>query len=53
MYLLVKNIDGEEIIVGTSQKLVENEGITLYEINDGEFEPEMINSILEGYDEVE
>lgn len=55
MYLMVKEIDGEEIIIGTSNKDISKAkpDVTLYEIDDKDFVPEMIYSILEGFDEVE
>lgn len=54
MYLMVKEIDGEDIIIGTSNRDISKAkpDVTLYEIDDSEFEPAMINSILEGFDEV-
>jgi len=55
MYLMVKEIEGEPIIIGTSNKDISKARpeLTLYEIEDSEFKPEMIYSILEGFDEVE
>lgn len=55
MYLMVKEIDGEQIIIGTSNKDISKAkpDVALYEIDDREFKPEMIYSILDGFDEVE
>jgi hypothetical protein len=52
---MVKEIDGDPIIIGTSSKDISKSvsDVTLYEIDDMEFRPEMIYSILEGFDEVE
>lgn len=58
MFLLVKEIDGENIIIGSAHKRVSVEsseavGIRVFEIPDEEFKPEMIHSILEYYEEDE
>lgn len=56
MFLLVKKIDGEDIIIGTAQKSIslqnaEMSGITIYEISDKEFVPNMVSSKIESFDE--
>lgn len=57
MFILVKEIDNEQIIIGTAQKQVsaqpENSGVTVYEIPDAEYTTEMIFSRIEGFDEIE
>lgn len=55
MYLMVKEIDGEQVIIGTSNKDISRARpeLTLYEIDDKEFDVEMIYSKLDGFDEVE
>lgn len=57
MFILVKEIDDEQIIIGTAQKQVstqpEGSGVIVYEIPDGEYTSEMIFSRIEGFDEIE
>jgi hypothetical protein len=56
MFLLVKEIDDERIIIGTAQKRIsaessEKSGITVYEISDSEFNPDMIHAKIESFEE--
>lgn len=54
MYILVKEIDGEKIIVGTASKKVvadDKTDTTVYEIPDGEYSSDMIHSRLDSFDE--
>lgn len=56
MFLLVKNIDGENIIIGTATKRVsvadyEESGTKIYEINDSEFNSDMINAKIDSFEE--
>lgn len=52
MFILVKEIDGEQIIIGTATKQVAgNDGVTVYEIPDKEYSPDMMHSKLDGFDE--
>lgn len=54
MYILVKEIDGENIIVGTARKKVvagNNVDTTVYEIPDEEYSSDMIHSRLDSFDE--
>lgn len=54
MFILVKNIDGEDVIIGTARKetSVNDSLITIYEISDSEFNPDMIYAKIERFDEV-
>jgi hypothetical protein len=57
MFLLVKEIDGEQVIIGTAQKRVSaqnsaDSGIEVFEISDGEFKSDMIHSKIDSYEEV-
>ena len=55
MFLLVKEIDEENVIIGTAQRRVSVESsssdITVYEISDDEYTPDMINSKIESFEE--
>ena len=52
MFLLVKNIDGENIIIGTAQKnAVAGADIIVYEILDADYSHDMIYSRLDSFDE--
>lgn len=55
MFLLVKEIDDEDVIIGTAQRRVSIESsspdITVYEISDDEYTPDMINSKIESFEE--
>ena len=52
MFILVKEIDEEQIIIGTATKQVaESEDVIIYEIPDSEYSPDMIHSRLDGFDE--
>lgn len=56
MFLIVKEIDGEDIIVGTAKRKVVpesfNSSVKIYEIADNEFKSDMIYSKIEDFDEV-
>lgn len=52
MFILVKEIDNEQIIIGTAlRKTLGGEGVTVYEISDDEYSPDMIYSRLDSFDE--
>ena len=52
MFLLVKEIDGEQIIIGTAQKQVSpSDDIVIYEIPDDEYSSDMIYSKIDSFDE--
>lgn len=52
MIILVKEIDGDRIIIGTTQHNVAvDDDITLYEIPDKEYSSDMILSKLDGFDD--
>ena len=58
MFLLVKEIEGENVIIGTAQKQISAEqaaasNITVYEISDDEYTPDMIHTKIESFDEDE
>jgi hypothetical protein len=58
MFLLVKEIDGERVIIGSAQKRVsaessEKSGITVYEISDEEYTPDMLHAKIEDFEEVD
>jgi hypothetical protein len=54
MYILVKKIDGEDVIIGSSQGKVsvKDEHMIVYDIPNDEYSPEMINCKIDGFDEV-
>lgn len=56
MFLLVKEIDGERVIIGTAQKRIaaqdsDKTGIEVFEISDDEFKTDMIHSKIDSYEE--
>ena len=56
MYILVKNIEGDNVIIGTAKKLVSpksvsDENIEIYEISDEEFNSDMLFAKIESFDE--
>jgi hypothetical protein len=56
MFLLVKNINDEEVIIGTARKELsvlnaETTGLKIYEISDEEYNPDMIYSKIEKFEE--
>ena len=58
MFLLVKEIEGENVIIGTAQKRISAEhaeasNITVYEISDDEYTPDMIHTKIESFEEDE
>jgi hypothetical protein len=53
MFILVKEISGENVIIGTSQgNPISNSDITVYEILDDEYSPDMVNSKIDSFDEM-
>lgn len=54
MFILVKTIDDEDIIIGTARKetFANDETVTIYEIADNEFKSDMIYAKIESFDEV-
>ena len=58
MFLLIKEIAGEHVIIGSAQKTVsarsaEASRLTVYEISDNEFSTDMIYAKIESFDFVE
>lgn len=56
MFLLVKEINDEQVIIGTAQKRIsatssEKSGIEIFEISDDEFKSDMIHSKIDSYEE--
>lgn len=56
MFLLVKEIEGEQVIIGTAQKRIsaqnaEKSGISIFEIPDEEFKSDMIHAKIDSYEE--
>lgn len=55
MFLLVKKIDGEDVIIGTAQKRIAAESsspdIIVYEISDEEYTLDMMHTKIESFEE--
>lgn len=55
MFLLVKEIDGENVIIGTAQRRIaansSSPDITVYEISDDEYTPDMIHTKIDSFEE--
>ena len=52
MFLLVREIDNEQIIIGTAlRKTSGGKDVTVYEISDEEYSSDMVYSRLDSFDE--
>jgi hypothetical protein len=53
MFILVKEIDGENVIIGTSYgRSSTGDDVTVYEIPDSEYSPDMVNSKIDSFEEM-
>lgn len=55
MYLLVKELNGERVIIGTSHRMlseayIKNEELEVFQISDDEFSEDMIYSKIEDFE---